>query len=87
MRLEPFDQDKIHLLHTSQEVRQVRLSPLDFMQQSPAPRRGDQHLVCAREAMTVAVLARLIHIETMMRVLYGGHGQTRRAQQRQQCDK
>ena len=67
-------------------VRQPRLRPVNLMQQGPTAGRGDENLMRAREAVAMAVLAGLIHVEAVMGVLDGRHGKTRSAQQRQQRD-
>ena len=77
MGFEPFDEDEIDRLHPGQEIGQMRLRTIDFVQQCPATRGRDKDLVSSGEAVPMAVLPWLIHVETMMGVFDGGHQQTR----------
>ncbi len=86
MGFEPLNQNKINRVHANQQVWQARFRPLRLMQQGPAAGRGDEYLMRTREAVPMAVLAGLIHVEAMMSVLDGRYGQPRRAEQWQEGD-
>jgi hypothetical protein len=75
MRPEALDQDEIHRRHTRQQLGQSWFFSHNLMQQGPATGRGDEYFVGAGEAVAIAVLARLIHIEGVMSVLDGGNRQ------------
>jgi hypothetical protein len=86
MGLEPLDEDKIDWVHAAQQSGKGWLRSLDLVQQGPATCGGDKYFVCSREAVAVAILTGLVHVEAMVGVLDGGHRDARRAQQRQERD-
>src|SRR4026209_533470 len=70
------------MLHLLLENRLLRAAQL--VHEHPAPRRGHQHLGCARLAVTVGILARMVHVETVMRMLDQRNAQSALHKQRQQ---
>jgi len=85
MCLKSLYDDQIDRLKNSEQVREARLKPLVFMKQRPARARGHKDLVRPSFSVAEAILAGAVHIEAMMRVFNGGHRQSTRPQQRQDC--
>src|SRR5579864_283550 len=73
MALEPLDEHEIDSRHVAQQLRQSRLGSAPMLaHQRPAPLGRDHDFDRARLAVAIAVLARLVHVEGMVRMLHGG---------------
>ncbi len=86
IRFQALDEYQIDRFHMSKQNGKARARSLDLVQQGPSASRGDQNLMRPRETMPMAVLPRLVHIETAFGVFDGGDRQAHRAQKRQKRD-
>ncbi len=75
-----FHQNQIDGRQFTQQILQRWFTLISqFMHQSKAIARRQQHLARPCRAVAIAVFARVIHIETMMRMFYSRNGETTRS--------
>ena len=82
-----FDEDEVDRRHVGEQLFEVGfLCPRQFVHQGPALARCDHNLGGAGGTVAVGIFARLVDVEDMVGVLYGGNGIAERGDLADQLD-